>query len=416
MRVYKRPGSPFYWYEFQCAGQQFRRSSGKTSKREAEAVGRTAQDKAKETAKVKQVIQTSTPSLRLDDAALRYWSEVEDKLASASDAHRDLIRLVQHLGEATLLTEINDDSVAGLVRWRSSHRTVPHNAPKDKKPEDYPFVSAATVNHTTIRLQALYTHAKENWKDGAGKYLKFPDEPTWKKHLLPVVKKPARVIEETERVRHDAAVRDDYRPFIEFALASSRRFEFCYSLTWPEVDKNPGVITKTGKRKPDGSQKDETLPITPRIRAILEPLRGHHPKYVFTYIARRNVDGWVKGKTYINKETGEPFVAPWDQRPIKRGQRYHLVYNGAKTAYRRAMKEAGLKIGFHSLRRTRANEVYKATGDVRAVQKMMAHSKVSTTERYLAENVEHVRAAMEKADARHEVRTEGPHSDGSKVA
>ena len=41
-----------------------------------------------------------------------------------------------------------------------------------------------------------------------------------------------------------------------------------------------------------------TMPITPTIREILWPLRGHHPEFVFTYVAMRTHRDWVKGRRY----------------------------------------------------------------------------------------------------------------------
>jgi hypothetical protein len=39
-------------------------------------------------------------------------------------------------------------------------------------------------------------------------------------------------------------------------------------------------------------------PITSAIAALLEPLKGHHPEAVFTYVCQRPNKGQVKGKRY----------------------------------------------------------------------------------------------------------------------
>jgi len=170
-------------------------------------------------------------------------------------------------------------------------------------------------------------------------------------------------------------------------------------------------------RKPNGEPKEEPLPITDKILAILKPLRGHHPVYVFTYVVRVNRSAWKKGETYTHKVTGKPFVAPWSQRPLVKGQRYHLLRNAAKTAFRRATEAAEIEhFGFHGIRRTRATEIWRATGDVRMVQKQMGHTSIATTERYLENDLADVRAAMEKADKLHGSPTVVPHSRKRKVA
>jgi integrase len=44
--------------------------------------------------------------------------------------------------------------------------------------------------------------------------------------------------------------------------------------------------------------------------------------------------------------------------------------------------------GTHSLRRTKASIIYKATGNLRAVQILLGHSKIESTVRYLGVDVE----------------------------
>lgn len=44
--------------------------------------------------------------------------------------------------------------------------------------------------------------------------------------------------------------------------------------------------------------------------------------------------------------------------------------------------------GTHSLRRTKAAVIYKQTGNLRAVQILLGHTKIETTVRYLGVEVE----------------------------
>jgi hypothetical protein len=46
--------------------------------------------------------------------------------------------------------------------------------------------------------------------------------------------------------------------------------------------------------------------------------------------------------------------------------------------------------GTHSLRRTKASIIYKATGNLRAVQILLGHTKIENTVRYLGVDVEDV--------------------------
>ena len=44
--------------------------------------------------------------------------------------------------------------------------------------------------------------------------------------------------------------------------------------------------------------------------------------------------------------------------------------------------------GTHSLRRTKASPIYKRTGNLRAVQILLGHTKIESTVRYLGVDVE----------------------------
>ena len=52
--------------------------------------------------------------------------------------------------------------------------------------------------------------------------------------------------------------------------------------------------------------------------------------------------------------------------------------------------------GTHSLRRTKASIIYKATGNLRAIQILLGHTKIENTVRYLGVDVED---ALELAEA-----------------
>jgi integrase len=54
--------------------------------------------------------------------------------------------------------------------------------------------------------------------------------------------------------------------------------------------------------------------------------------------------------------------------------------------------------GTHSLRRTKASLVYKRTGNLRAVQMLLGHTKIETTVRYLGVDIEDALALSEATD------------------
>jgi len=54
----------------------------------------------------------------------------------------------------------------------------------------------------------------------------------------------------------------------------------------------------------------------------------------------------------------------------------------------------------HSLHRTKASLVYKATGDLRAIQILLGHSKIENTVRYLGVDVNDAPSLSEATDER----------------
>ena len=51
--------------------------------------------------------------------------------------------------------------------------------------------------------------------------------------------------------------------------------------------------------------------------------------------------------------------------------------------------------GTHSLRRTKASIIYKRTGNLRAVQLLLGHTKIESTVRYLGVDIEDALALSE---------------------
>jgi integrase len=54
--------------------------------------------------------------------------------------------------------------------------------------------------------------------------------------------------------------------------------------------------------------------------------------------------------------------------------------------------------GTHSLRRTKATLIYKKTGNLRAVQLLLGHTKIESTVRYLGIEVDNALAVAEQID------------------
>ena len=245
MAVYKDLRSPFWRFDFQVRGHRFYGSTKRTTRREAEAIERLEREKAK-----RHVAQAkaAASSLRLDDVAGRYWSEVGRHHAGARNTERQLAYLIDFFGKDRLLTDITGDDVAKLVAWRRGHHA-----------RGGVLISPYTVNDTTEQLKKLFVRAK-----ALG--VVFDREPRWRQHWLTEPAERIRELVGDEGDRLEAAARDDYEPFFAFARASGLRLNECL-LKWDEIDWSARQIRKPGK-----GGRLVTVPITSAIREILWPL------------------------------------------------------------------------------------------------------------------------------------------------
>ena len=347
MSVRRDARSPYWQYNFQIRGARFFGSTKCTNRREAEAVERTEREKAKRHVEQTHAARTS---LRLDDVAGRYWQEVGQHHAGADNTERQIGYLLDFFGKDKLLTDISGDDIAKLVAWRRGHRVR----------QDGPLISPFTVNDTTEQLKKLFTRAKL-WG------VHFDREPQWRRHWLAEPQERVRELSDDEAERLDDATREDYAPFFAFARASGLRLRECL-LRWSEVDWGARQIRKLGK-----GGKLVTAPITPTIREILWPLRGHHAEHVFTYEAQRTREGRVKG------------------------ERHPLTYHGVKTAWRRLRKRAGVtSFRFHDYRHDFGTKLLRETGNIKLVQRALNHADLKTTTRYAHVLDSEVAEAMER--------------------
>ena len=319
MSVYRTARSPYWHFDFQWRGHRFHGSTKRTTRREAEKVEAAEREKAK--AHVAQ-LQAARTSLRLDDVAGRYWSEVGQHHAAPGHTERYLSLLIEYFDKNKLVTDITDDDVTKLVAW---YRGRPRKGGGLRSP--------FTINHLTGTLRKLFTRAKL-WG------VRFQHEPMWRRHWLAVPAERVRELSDDEAERLEAVTRDDYAPFFAFARASGLRLAECL-LRWPEVDWGARQIRKTGK-----GGRLVTVPITPMIREILWPLRAHHPEFVFTYVCQRG------------------------RRGRARGERQPLTYGGVHTVWQRLRKRAGVAgFRFHDFRHDFATKLLRECRNPKVVQR-----------------------------------------------
>jgi integrase len=254
------------------------------------------------------------------------------------------------------MADVTGDHAAKLVSWLSGRHKWDR--------EDMPLLSPATVNRTGVELlRRVYTRARKKW--GAH----FPKEPKWNDYRLDEPEERARELHGGEREAIELAIRSDgYAEVIAFALATGFRMETCL-LRWSEVNWRGRVIEKIGK----GGKRNRTR-ITPTVEAILRPLIGHHPVFVFTYIARHTAGGRI------------------------RGRRYPITYEGLKIEWRHARDRSGVSdLRFHDLRHDFGTRVQRACGNIKITQRALNHSRIESTLRYINVRDDEVAAALEAA-------------------
>jgi integrase len=188
------------------------------------------------------------------------WTEIGEHLASSQDTWHQFGKLITFFGPDKLLTEITSDDLAQLVAWRRG------------QPGRRGLLSSFTVNAMIKALKKLFTRAKL-WG------VRFEHEPRWRDHWQKEPEERVRELVGDEAERLEAATRPDYLPIFRLVQATGLRLNECF-LRWSEVDFAGRQIRKRGK-----GNRLVTRPITATVHAILWPLQGHHPEFVFTFIS-----------------------------------------------------------------------------------------------------------------------------------
>lgn len=351
-----------YQFDFVIKGHRSHGSTGCTSRREAERYEAVERDKVKAFLKAQ---ARSKVSLAINDVADRFWMAEAQHFAEADATMTNLARLVEYFGRATPLTDIDHVKTTAMVAWRRGQRVSRRGKRTKAQEEALPLVSNATVNRSAVAvLRQLFTFAKT---EGA----RFDHEPKWKDLFLPEPEERVRELQDEELASINASMRDDYAPFIAFALSTGLRFREIVTLRWSEVNFGTKQIVRLGK----GGRR-VVVEITSTVRKIIFPLQGQHPDFVFSYVAM-----------YGNKRLGRV-----------RGQRYPLTINGAKTAWQRLRSNAGLKdFRFHDFRHDFGTKVLRESGgNFKLAQKALNHRDIKSTLRYAHVLREDVAEVMER--------------------
>ena len=126
--------------------------------------------------------------------------------------------------------------------------------------------------------------------------------------------------------------------------------------------------------------------------SILQSKTKQPVQFEITEETRKSLAKWIDDPAMI----GSDFLWPG---------RFHDPYHISTRQYARIVKDWVASIGLepnafgtHSLRRTKVAQIYKKTGNLRAVQLLLGHTKMDSTVRYLGVDLEDALAISESVE------------------
>ncbi len=159
--------------------------------------------------------------------------------------------------------------------------------------------------------------------------------------------------------------------FLEFLYSSGARISEALSLELSRLRLDLGTALCLGK-----GRKERVLQLGPRAVAKLERyLEEGRP-----FLARKRPTGKDPGKVFLSRSG----------RPLDRHQAYRIVV--------RACLRAGIAApaGPHALRHSFATHLLEGGADLRAVQELLGHAKITTTQIYTHVEADRLKAAHQK--------------------
>ena len=172
------------------------------------------------------------------------------------------------------------------------------------------------------------------------------------------------------KVKTDLDVRD--RAVLEFFYSTGVRVSELVGLNWADIDFQLGIIRVVGK-----GSKERIVPIG---EIALKALRD----YAQELRKKWNIAGKGETAVFLNNR-GERITT----RSVARIVEKHL-------------KQAGIQIqmGPHGLRHSFATHLLNSGADLRAIQELLGHASLSTTQRYTHLNLDQLTAVYDKAHPR----------------
>lgn len=245
MPVYKRKGSPYYWYSITIDGVRFRRSSRCTGKREAELVEAHALHEASTRRK------RSEP-WRLRDCFGAYWDEHAKHTRSADGIFVKLEALSRILGKDTMIEDISNSDLMDYRAVRVKEGLAPHGVNRD-----FAYLKAALRHANTMHGKDIPAIA-------------------WSRIRLTEPPHRIRYLSRTEYHRLLDHCPPSVALIVKVAVATGLRKNNVLKLDWSEVDLSSGLISLRVK-----GNKRHTVKLPPALKAALSSIPGKRIGSVF---------------------------------------------------------------------------------------------------------------------------------------
>jgi integrase len=344
MTVYKPAKSPYFHMDFQFRGQRHHQSTGCTSRREAEAFERRYRHDLANPA------STAHP-ITIDEAAGLY-AERARTTASWKTAEYILAALVKGLRKNTQLAAVTQRDLQLHFAKRRAGR------------------SNASVNREIDVARAV-------WNAAASARFAIGQMPEWKALYLRVPAAPPAELTADQEAKVFAAIAEDARDVVLFALISGWRRAEVIGLRWSDVD----LAQAEARTRIKGGD----IVVRP-LNAALVALIANQPRvgpFVFTYVCRTARRG-------ADKKPGR-----------QRGERYPFTITALRRRWDEARQAASLEgFRFHDLRHTAATRILRATQNLATTAKVLSHRNLKTTLRYAHVLDDDVRRAQDAAMSR----------------
>jgi integrase len=360
--VYKPAKSPYFHYDFQFKGRRFYGSTGQTTRRKAEDFERLERSAAASGGR------SQVARMPLDLAAGKWWAERGIHRGDAVDIERRLGIVLRLIGPDTPLGEIDQPTVSDAVERRRGE-TFTKSKAKDAK--RYP-VSPSTVNRDVIEtLRPILKRARTHWTP-KGQLHGLPDL-DWAELRLGEPRALSRIYSAQEREAWLASCDDADRLALDLMLTYGLRYgELFFPLDAFTPDPTEATLALQKGRKRDV--------------ILYLPVIQRHAREIAARVSRAR----AAGLEHI-----------WFYQDAK-GDLVSYTYGQVEYRLSKAADAAGIPGGrrIHGARHHAGSAILQKTGNLKAVQSLLGHASINSSQRYAHVLIGDLRSALEGGESR----------------